>query len=44
MIWGGTFSYSGKLKIEFVSGRKNAADYVKILNDLFLEQEGGRLC
>ena len=43
MIWG-TFLSSGKLKLQFVSGRQKAADYVKILNDLSLAQEGRYLC
>ena len=38
------FSSSGKLKIQSVSGRQKAADYVKILNDLSLTQEGCHLC
>ena len=37
------FSSSGKLKLQFVSGRQKAADYVKTLNDLSLVQEGRRL-
>ena len=44
MIWGGVFSSSGKLKLQFVSGQQKAADYVKMLNDLSLAQEGRRLC
>ena len=44
MIWGGGFSSSRKLKLQFVSGRQKAAYYVKILNDLSLAQEGRRLC
>ena len=40
----GAFSSSGKLKLQFVSGRQKAADYVKMLNDLTLAQEGRRLC
>ena len=44
MIWWGRFSSSGKLKQQFVSGRQKAADYVKMLNDLSLAQEGCRLC
>ena len=36
----GAFLSSGKLKLQFVSGRKKAADYVKMLNDLSLAQEG----
>ena len=42
MIWE-AFS-SEKLKLQFVSGRQKAADYVKMLNDLSLAQEGCRLC
>ena len=42
MIWG--VSSSGKLKLQFVNGRQKAADYVKMLNDLSLTQEGCRLC
>ena len=37
------FSSSEKLKLQFVSGRQKAADYVKMLNDLSLAQEH-RLC
>ena len=37
-MWG-ALSSSGKLKLQFVSGRQKAADYVKMLNDLSLEQE-----
>ena len=44
MICGEGFSSSGKLKLQFVSGRQKAADYVKMLNDLFLAQEDRRLC
>ena len=40
----GTFSSSGKLKLQFVSGRQKAADYLKMLNDLSLAQEGHHLC
>ena len=40
----GAFSSSGKHKLQFVSGRQKAADYVKILNDLSLAQEGRHLC
>ena len=39
-----SFSFSEKLKLQFVCGQQNAADYVKILNDLSLAQEGHRLC
>ena len=38
------FLSSGKLELKFVSGRQKAADYVKMYNDLSLEQEGCRLC
>ena len=38
------FSTSGKLKLQFVNGRKKEADYVKVLNDLSFAQEGHRLC
>ena len=41
---GGGFSSSGKLKLQFVSGRQKAPDYVNMLNDLSLTQEGRRLC
>ena len=37
------FPSSGKFKLQFVSGRQKAADYVKILNDLSLAQ-GCHLC
>ena len=43
MIWG-AFSSTGKLKLQFVSGQQKAADYVKMLNDLSLTQEGCCLC
>ena len=45
-LWsgGGTFSYSRKLKLQFVSGQQKAADFMKILNDLPHTQEGCRLC
>ena len=43
MIWWG-FLFSGKLKQQFVSGQQKAADYVKMLNDLYLAQEGRCLC
>ena len=43
MIGEGGFSSSEKLELEFVSDRQKA-DYVKILNDLFLAQEERRLC
>ena len=43
MIWGGGFSSSGKHKLQFFSGQQKAADYVKMLNDLSLTQEGRRL-
>ena len=38
------FLSSGKLKLKFVRGQQKAADYVKMLNDLSLAQEGHRLC
>ena len=41
---GGVFSSPGKLKLQFVSGRQKATDYVKMLNDLSLAQEEGHLC
>ena len=43
MIWQ-TFSSSRKFKLQFVSGQQKAADYVKMLNDLSLTQEGHHLC
>ena len=44
MIWVGDSLSSGKLKLQYVSDRRKAADYVKMLNDLSLQQEGRRLC
>ena len=44
LMMSGAFSSSGKFKLQFVSGRQKAADYVKMLNDLPLAQEGCRLC
>ena len=44
MIWGQGFWPSENLKLQFVSGRQKAVDYVKMLNDLSLAQEGRRLC
>ena len=46
LLWSkvGTFSSSGKLKLQFVSGRQKAADCVKMLNDLYIAQEERRLC
>ena len=41
---GGGFSSLRKLKLQFVNGRQKAADYVKMLTDLSLAQEGRRLC
>ena len=41
---GGGFSSSGKLKLQFICGWQKPADYVKLLNDLSLTQEGCRLC
>ena len=43
MIGAGGFKSSGKLKLQFVSGRQKAVDYVKMLNDLSLAQDGRRL-
>ena len=45
-LWSGvgTFLSPGKLKLQFVSGRQKAADYVKMLNELSFAQEGRRLC
>ena len=47
LLWSGGreggFSSSGKLKLQFIRGRKKAADYVNMLNDLSLAQER-RLC
>ena len=40
----GALSSSGKLKLQFVNGRQKVTDYVKMLNDLYLAQEGRRLC
>ena len=44
IIGGGFLLSSGKLELQFVCGRQKAADYVKMLNDLSLAQEGRRLC
>ena len=46
LLWsdGGAFSSSGKPKLQFDNGQQKAADYVKMLNDLSLAQEGHRLC
>ena len=44
MILGGGYLSSGKLKLQFVRGRQKATDYVKMLNDLSLAQEGHCLC
>ena len=44
MKGGGAFSSSGKLKLQFFSGWQKAADYMKMLNDLSLVQEGRHLC
>ena len=41
-IWG-SFLSSGKLKVQYVSGRQKSADYVKMPNDLSLAQEEHRL-
>ena len=43
IIWK-AFSASEKLKVQFVSCQRKAADYVKMLNDVSLAQEGHRLC
>ena len=43
VIWE-VFLSSRKLKLQSVSGRQKAADYVKIPNNLSLTQEGRRLC
>ena len=44
LLWsGGAFSSSGKLKLQFVSGRQKALFHVKMLNDLSFAQEGRRL-
>ncbi len=43
MIWG-TFLFSGKLKLQFVSGQQKAADHVKMINDLSLTQVVHHLC
>ena len=46
LLWsgGGKLSSSGKLKLQFVSGRQKAADYMKMLNDSSPVWEGRRLC
>ena len=46
LLWSGErdFSSSGKLKLQFVSGQQKAADYVTVLSDLSLTQEGHHLC
>ena len=36
--------FSSLWKLQFVSGRQKAADYLKILNYSSLAQEGRRLC
>ena len=43
MIWE-AFSSSGKLKLQFVCDWQKVADYVKMLNDLSIAQEGRHLC
>ena len=43
MIWKGSFSSSRKIQLQFVSNRQKIADYVKMLNDLSLAQEGRHL-
>ena len=40
----GAFLSLRKLKLKFIISRQKAADYVKMLNDLSLAQEGCRLC
>ena len=40
----GILSSSGKLKVQFVSGRQKTSDYVKMLNDLSPAREGRFLC
>ena len=42
MIWGPSIFQENKL--QFGSGRQKAVDYVKLLNDLSLAEEGRRLC
>ena len=44
LITSEAFSSSGKLKLQFVSGRQKAADNEKMLNDVSLAQEGCHLC
>ena len=45
LLWGGgTLSSSGKLKQQLFRGQQKAVDYVKMLNDLSLAQEGHHLC
>ena len=46
LLWsgGGVFHIQKKLRLQFVSGRQKAADYLKMLNDLLLTQEECRLC
>ena len=41
---GGGVLISGKLKLQFACGRQKEADYLKMLNDLSLTQEGRRQC
>ena len=43
-VGGGFSSSEKKLKHQFVSDQQKATDYVKMLNDLALAQEGHRLC
>ena len=42
-LWSGGGFWSSE-KLQFASSRQKAADYVKMLNDLSLAQEGRRLC
>ena len=46
LLWSrrGDFWSSGKLKLQVVGGWQKAADYIKMLNNLSLTQEGSRLC
>ena len=43
MLWG-TFSFDGTVKLEFVSGCRNALDYTKMLTNASLNVEGACLC
>ena len=45
ILWSvGGFTSSGKLKLQFISGREKTVEYVKMLNPSSLAQEGRRLC